>query len=34
MAEYDELMQILKANADKPFVKRILNPKGYPYTGT
>lgn len=30
MAEYDDVMRILMANASKSFVKRILQPKAYP----
>lgn len=30
MAEYDDVMRILRQNADKSFVKRILNPQDYP----
>jgi hypothetical protein len=30
MPEYDDVMSVLQANADKSFVKRILEPKKYP----
>lgn len=30
MAEYDDVMRILRENADKMFVKRILTPNKYP----
>ena len=30
MAEYDDVMRILMANADKSFVKRIIQPGAYP----
>ena len=30
MTEYDDVMRILMANADKSFVKRILQPNAYP----
>jgi len=30
MAEYDDVMRILQANANKSFVKRILNKDAYP----
>ena len=30
MSDYDAVMQILQANADKTFVKRILTPEKFP----
>jgi hypothetical protein len=30
MAEYDDVMRILMANANKSFVRRILQPNAYP----
>ena len=30
MAEYDDVMRVLMANANKSFVRRILQPQAYP----